>query len=73
LDLLPAQLREFPDDATLEFGVEGHLSIAPIGDAGRIDTKLLADWAATRGTGHAHPLTKDLLNAVEPQDVRRPR
>jgi hypothetical protein len=36
----------------------GHVSIAPL------DITELPGWAATRGTGTAHPLTEELLGAV---------
>lgn len=73
LDRLSPPLQGFPDDATLEYGSEGHLSIAPTRDDGTIDSGLLEEWAATRGTDQTHDLTRNLLDAVESENVRRPK
>jgi hypothetical protein len=49
------------DDVTV-----GHVSIAPS------DPRLIADWAATRGTDVLHPFTQEVIDAVV-DEVRRPR
>jgi hypothetical protein len=72
LDRLEPPLRGFPDDPRLEGGVEGHVSIAPAAGDGRVDSRSLAEWAATRGTSHKHPLTELALRA-RVGEVKRPR
>ena len=75
LDLLQPPLKAFPDELESEFGVEGHIAIAPvtIENDKIIDEALLREWAVTRKTGAAHFLTVALHNAVVHVDLRRPR
>ena len=44
----------------------GHVSIAPP------DSRLIAAWAATRGTDVLHPFTQEVMDAVV-DEVRRPK
>lgn len=46
----------------------GHVSLTLV----PADPRLLAAWAATRGTGAVHPLTQDILDAIV-DTVRRPK
>ena len=62
LDLLPAALRDWPDDPA-GGGVAGHRVIAPATGRG-VDHGTLAAWAASRGSDPPHPLTSALLAAV---------
>jgi hypothetical protein len=72
LELLEHPLHSFEDDVS-EGGEAGHIGIAPVAPDGRVDLPLLFAWAATRGTGRAHPLTVQLRNALVRIDLRRPR
>ena len=54
LDEIDEPLRPFPDDSSLEGGVVGHLSLAPVTAEGQIDQILLNEWADTRQTGRVH-------------------
>jgi hypothetical protein len=62
LDLLPADLRDWPDDPA-GGGVAGHRVIAPTAGMG-VDQAALAAWAGSRGSDPPHPLTAALLAAV---------
>lgn len=69
--LLPGAKGQEIDLARLDHGVlgcfeddHGHVSIVPVDSAGNLDMMTLADWAASRGSAHVHPLTTLLLNAV---------
>jgi hypothetical protein len=52
--------------ATPDAPPAGHVSIAPQ------DPALIAEWAATRGTGQIHPLTQAIMDAVI-EVVKRPK
>lgn len=71
LDLLAPPLLGFADCSELDGGIEGHLSIAPAADDGTVDLALLEAWAASRGTGQAHPLTVIVKEALV-ESMKRP-
>ncbi len=66
---LALPLRAWADDPGLG-GTAGHVSIAPVDDAGAFDQQQLDDWAASRSTGHRHALTQAVLTAVVASNVR---
>ena len=72
LDLLGPPLAGLFDPPGGEGAVPGHVSIAPVGPNGEVDSVLLEEWAATRNTGRAHELTRRILDALV-ETVKRPR
>jgi hypothetical protein len=56
IEVDPGRLRDLI--ARFDGNPPGHVTVAPPSSA------LLADWAATRGTGVIHPLTQELLGAI---------
>ena len=71
-DRLAFPLRAFPDKPD-KGGTEGHFAIAPADREGEVGMKALEEWAAFRGTGHVHPFTQTLLDAVVRPNFRSAR
>jgi hypothetical protein len=51
-------------------GTPGHVAIVPVTGEGKVDQKLLEEWAAAREAEAQHPLTQLLLDAVVEPDIR---
>jgi hypothetical protein len=69
LSLLRPPLRAFLDRPE-QGGTPGHVAIAPVDDVGEVDIDELGHWASFRKSGHVHPLTQILLDAVVRPNVR---
>jgi hypothetical protein len=62
-------LQAFADDPA-SGGIPGHVSIAPVNEAGTVDQQQLEDWAASRGTGRQHRFTQIVRDAIVSRNVR---
>lgn len=70
-DKLKPPLRAIPDDIG-RGGVIGHVSIAPIGEDGKLDEVQLEAGAGARGSKEPHRFTQILLDAVVMPNVKGP-
>jgi hypothetical protein len=50
----------------------GHVSITPVDESGRVDDRLLREWAESRAPDGCHPLTQNVLDAVSDAKVKGP-